>query len=380
MHSHSGLMAFSELPLIEAALMAIAQINQAGGVLGKRVEPVVEDGASEPATFAAKASELICGHGVATLFGCWTSAARKAVLPVVEAHNVLLWYPVQYEGLEASKNIFYTGACANQQVEPALDWLLHQGKQRLYLLGSEYVFPYTANRIVKAQWKHRGGDIAGEAYLPLEATDFSQAIATIQQAKPDAVFSTLNGECNLHFYQQYQAAGITPEQMPVMAVSVAETELQHIGAAAAGHYASWSYFQSLDTPGNREFVRQFRDRYGADRVTSDPVEAAYTQVFLWKQAVELAQSFESDRVRLGAIGQSFQAPGGVVRMEPNHHVWKNNYIGRILPNGQFEVVSASEQPIKPMPWLGWKRPNFRGSEMSLTSWQRCPTGSSVPTP
>ena len=353
LHSLSGTMAISEASLKDAELMAIAEINAAGGVLGRRIEPIVEDGQSHPATFALKARKLIEHHGVATIFGGWTSAGRKAVLPILEELNALMWYPVEYEGLECSPHIFYTGICPNQQVEPAVDWLLlHRGK-RFYLLGSDYVFPRTANKLIKAQLKGKSGTLVGEEYLSLGTTEFSESIARIQQAQPDVVFNTLNGDSNLAFYQQYKAAGIRPEEIPILAISIGEEELRCIGGEMAeGHYASWSYFQSIDTSENRTFVENFQARYGSDRVTSDPMEAAYTQVFLWKQAAEKAGTFAIEPLREAAYGQTFTAPGGLVRIEKNHHLSKPCRIGKILPNGQFDIVYTSPKPIKPLPWLG----------------------------
>jgi urea ABC transporter urea binding protein len=355
LQSLSGSMALSEAPLQDAALMAIDEINQAGGVLGTVIEPIVADGASNPKCFAEKAAALIRQDQVATLFGCWTSASRKAVLPIVEAHHILLWYPLQYEGLEQSPYIFYTGSCLNQQVEPAVDWLLQHQGQRLYLVGSDYNFPRTANKLIRAQLSLSGGAVVGEDYVSMEAEDFRAIIDQIQATQPDAVFNTLNGSSNLHFYRQYQAAGITPAQIPIMAVSVAEGEVQRIGPAATGHYASWSYFQSVDLPANQRFVQNFQARYGGDRVTSDPIEAAYFQVYLWKQAVEAAGSFVGDRVRQAAYGQRFEAPGGPVTLGANHHVAKPCRIGKILPSGQFDIVFDTETLLPPSLGSGSRR-------------------------
>lgn len=353
LHSLSGTMAISEASLKDAELMAIAQINAAGGVLGRRIEAVIEDGASDPATFALKARKLLEQDKVVTIFGGWTSACRKAVLPVLEELNALLWYPVEYEGLECSRHIFYTGICPNQQVGPAVDWLLQNIGNRFYLLGSDYVFPRAANKIIKAQLKRKGGLLAGEEYVPLGATEFGDAIARIKLAKPDVVFNTLNGGSNLAFYQQYHDAGIRAEDIPIMAISVSEEELRGIGSnAVAGHYASWSYFQTIDTPQNRTFVENFKRHYGADRVTSDPIATAHFQVHLWKQAAEKAGSFDIDLLREAAYGQTFEAPGGQVIVESNNHLQKPCYIGKILPNGQFQIVFTSPGMIKPQPWLG----------------------------
>jgi urea transport system substrate-binding protein len=352
LHSLSGTMALGERSLKDAELMAIAEINGTGGVLGKVLEPIVEDAASEPALFAIKAKKLIQKDKVAAVFGCWSSASRKAVLPVFEKLNSLLWYPLQYEGLESSPNIFYTGLCANQQVEPAVNWLLENKGNKFYLLGSDYVFPRTVNKIIKAQLKQRGGTILGEEYVSLGETDFNLIIEKIKQSSPDVVFSTINGDSNLPFYQQYKKAGIDPAKIPIFATSVAEEELQKIGEDAAGHYGSWSYFQNLDTQKNIKFVEAFKAKYGSDRVTSDPIESAYSQVYLWKLAVEKAGSFDTDKVRAAAINLTYETPGGLVKIEQNQHLWKQCRIGQIMPNGQFQEVWTTENLIKPLPWLG----------------------------
>ncbi|MGC1395152.1 MAG: urea ABC transporter substrate-binding protein, partial [Coleofasciculaceae cyanobacterium] len=369
LHSLSGTMAISEASLVDAELMAIDQINQTGGVLGKLIEPVIEDGASSPAEFERKAKLLITS-GINNIFGCWTSATRKAVKPVLEELNALLWYPVQYEGLECSPNIFYTGCCPNQQVEPAVTWLRQNNKTRFYLLGSDYVFPRTANKLIKAQLKQQGNQeqkaiVVGEDYVALGVQDFREAIAKIQRSQADVIFNTLNGDSNLAFYRQFKDAGIRASELPIMAVSVAEAELQRMGDAAVDHYACWTYFQSLDTPNNRTFVEDFQRRYGKNRVTSDPIEAAYSQVYLWKQAVEKAQSFEVEQVRLAAYSQVFEAPGGLIKIEENHNVWKECKIGQILPNGQFKVVFGSDALIKPLPWLGVEEVEFSRSAVVM---------------
>ncbi|AMW27659.1 transporter substrate-binding protein [Arthrospira platensis] len=365
LHSLSGTMAISEAPLRDAELMAIREINQSGGILGKFIEPVIEDCQSDPACFAQKAKNLIQDKQVVTLFGCWTSASRQAVKPVLEELGVGLWYPVQYEGLEESPNIFHTGACANQQVEPAVSWLLENIGKRFYLLGSDYTFPHTVSKLIKIQLQQNEGHVVGEAYQPLGAKDFSSIIARIVRAKPDVVFNTLTGDSNIAFYRQFQAAGLSAKQIPVLAISVSETELKSIGNAATGHLSCWSYFQSLETPENRRFVKCFKARYGSDRVTSDPIEAAYSQVYLWKQAVELAESFDPERVRIATYGQSFSAPSGIIRMEPNHHIRKLCRIGRAKSDGQFEIIYTSPHRIKPLPWLGFEANSFNASEIVI---------------
>ena len=361
LHALSGDRAFAEAPLLDAALMAISEINQAGGVLGKPIVPAIEDGASDPDEFTAKVRKLLESNRVAAVFGCWTAESRKAVLPLFEQFNSQLWYPAAYEGLEASRNIFYTGSCPNQQVEPALVWLLQhhltQQQPKLYLLGSDTLFSRTAHQIIKTRCKQLGGAIAGELYLPAGVQDFEATLARIQQTQPDAIFNTLSNDSNPAFYQQCQAAGITPQTLPILAVGMGESELQpiadnHWGAAATGHYLGSSYFQSLDTPCNQKFVQSFQERYGSDRVTSAAIADAYSQIYLWKQAVELAQSFECDRVRLAAYGQSFESPSGPISLQPNQHTWKPYQIGQIQTNGQLEIVFSNKTPVKPLPWLG----------------------------
>lgn len=354
LHSLSGTMAISEVSVRDASLLAIKEINAAGGVLGKQIEPVIEDGNSDWPTFAEKAKKLLKQDEVATIFGCWTSASRKAVLPVVEENNGLLWYPVQYEGLESSPNIFYTGAEPTEQIVPAVSWLLQNKGKKMYLLGSDYVFPRTANKIIKAQLQAEGGQLVGEEYTPLGHTDYSTIISKLKAAKPEIVFNTLNGDSNVAFFKQLKDAGITPNDMIVMSVSVAEEEVRGIGAAnMAGHLAVWNYFQTTDTPENKEFVKKYKDAYGQDRVTDDPIEAGYFGVYLWAKAVEKAGSIEVDKVREAAkSGIEFLAPEGLVKIEPeNQHTWKTVRIGELMADGQFKEIWNSGAPVKPDPYL-----------------------------
>lgn len=353
LHSLSGTMAISETSLRDAELMAIEEINAAGGVLGRKIEPIVEDGASDWPTFAEKAQKLLSSDKVATVFGCWTSASRKAVKPVFEKLGGLLWYPVQYEGLEASPNIFYTGAAPNQQIVPAVDWLLEQGKKRMFLLGSDYVFPRTANQIIKAQLKAKGGEAVGEQYTPLGHTDYTTVIAKLRDAKPDVVFNTLNGDSNVAFFKQLKDAGIAAKDMPTMSVSIAEEEIRGIGPEnMVGHMAVWNYFQTTATPENTTFVEKYRAKYGAKRVTDDPIEAAYIQVYLWAEAVKKAGSTDVDKVRAAAAGLEFPAPEGMVKIEgSNQHLWKTVRIGAVLPDGMFKELWSSGKAVQPDPYL-----------------------------
>ncbi len=354
LHSLSGTMAISETTVVEAEKLAIKEINEAGGVLGKQIEAVVEDGASDWPTFAEKARKLIDQDKVVTIFGCWTSASRKAVLPVFEEKNHMLWYPVQYEGQECSKNIFYTGAAPNQQIEPAVDWLLENKGKNFFLVGSDYVFPRTANTIIKEQLKAKGGTTVGEDYLPLGNTEVTPIITKLRAALPNGgvIFNSLNGDSNVAFFKQIQAAGLNPDKYPVMSVSIAEEEVKQIGVDyLKGHYAAWNYFQTVDTPANKKFVEAFKAEYGADRVTNDPMEAAYIMVYLWKQAVESAGTADDlEKVRMSAVEQEFDAPEGKVKMYPNHHISKTVRIGEVRDDGLFNIVSSTDGPVAPIPW------------------------------
>ena len=353
LHSLSGTMAISEVSVKEAEELAIEEINAKGGVLGKKIEAIVEDGASDWPTFAEKARKLLSQDKAAAVFGGWTSASRKAMLPVFEELNGLLWYPVQYEGLESSKNIFYTGATTNQQIVPSVTWLLQNKGTKFFLLGSDYVFPRTANKIIKAQLAAEGGQTVGEEYTPLGHTEFSTVISKIKAAKPDVIYNTLNGDSNVAFFKQLKDAGITAKDIPVMSVSVAEEEIKGIGAdVLAGHYAAWNYYQTTDTPENKTFVAAYKEKYGQDRVTADPIEAGYNAVYLWAAAVEKAGSTDVDKVREAAKGIEFNAPEGKVTIDgETQHLYKKVRIGEVQPDGQFKEVWSTPDPVKPDPYL-----------------------------
>lgn len=354
LHSLSGTMAISEKSVVDAEQLAIEEINNAGGVLGKQIQAIVEDGASNWDTFREKATKLIDQDKVATVFGCWTSASRKNVLPVFEQKDHMLWYPVQYEGQECSKNIFYTGAAPNQQIEPSVDWLLENKGKEFFLVGSDYVFPRTANNIIKAQLAAKGGKTVGEDYLPLGNSEVTPIITKIKQALPNGgvIYNTLNGDSNVALFKQMQGAGLGPDKYPSMSVSIAEEEVKAIGPEyLKGHYAAWNYFQTVDTPANKKFVEAFKEKYGEDRVTNDPMEAGYIAVYLWKQAVEKAGTADDlAKVRAAAYGQTFEAPGGLVTMEPNHHIAKIVRIGEVRDDGLFEIVNETDAAVTPIPW------------------------------
>ncbi len=353
LNSLSGTMAISEVTVRNAIDLAVEQINAAGGVLGKQIQLVGEDGASEPTVFAEKAEKLISSDCVAAVFGGWTSSSRKAMLPVFESTNSLLYYPVQYEGLESSPNIFYTGATTNQQIVPALDYLKEKGVKSLYLVGSDYVFPQTANRIIKAYAEANGIEIKGEDYTPLGSTDFSTIVNKVRSADADAVFNTLNGDSNVAFFREYKNVGLTPQDMPVVSVSIAEEEVGGIGVQnVAGQLTAWNYYQTIDTPVNNAFVEAYKAKFGADKPTSDPMEAAYTSVYLWKNTVEKAQSFDVKAIQDNADGVTFDAPEGLVTIDgDNHHITKTARIGEIRPDGLIYTVWESPGPIEPDPFL-----------------------------
>jgi len=352
LHSLSGTMSISEVAVKDGTLMAIAEINAKGGVLGKQIVPTVEDGASDWPTFAEKSRKLISKDKVVVVFGCWTSASRKAVLPVFEKADHLLFYPVQYEGLEASKNIIYTGAAPNQQIMPSVTWLLKQDKKKFFLLGSDYVFPRTTNLIIKAQLKAEGGTLAGEEYTPLGHTEYSTVINKIKAAKPDVVYNTLNGDSNVAFFKQLRAAGITAKDIPTMSVSIAEDEIRGIGADnLVGHYAAWNYFMSMKTPENAIFIKNYKAKYGADRVTDDPIEAAYFGVYLWAEGVKKAKSTDTGKVREAVRGISYKAPEGLVTISAiNNHTSKIVQIGEVRSDGQFDIIWTSGKPVAPDPF------------------------------
>lgn len=352
LHSLSGTMAISEVTVKNSTQMAIDEINAAGGVMGKKIEAVTEDGASDPATFAQKAGKLIDSDGVVTVFGGWTSSSRKAMLPVFENKKNLLWYPVQFEGNECSPNIMYSGAQPNQQILPAYDWGKEKGFKKFFLVGSDYVFPRTANLILK---KHIEADkltMSGEEYQPMGGTDFSGVIAKIKAAKPDVIYSTLNGDSNVAFFKQMAAAGMKSDVLPVMSFSIGEQEAQAMGPALIeGSYAGWNYFQTVENPENTKFVAAYKAKYGADAVVTDPMVHGYLDVYVWKAAVEKAQSFDPAKVRAAAVTlDAIPTPLGTVKFAANNSLVQTGYIGQADPKGQFKILWTSKGMIDPQPY------------------------------
>jgi len=369
LHSLSGTMAISETALKETVLMTIEEINKSGGVLGKKLEPVVVDPASNWPLFAEKARQLLTKDKVAVTFGCWTSVSRKSVLPVYKELNGLLFYPVQYEGEELEKNVFYTGAAPNQQAIPAVEYLMSKDggeAKRFVLLGTDYVYPRTTNKILRAFLKSKGvadEDIM-EEYTPFGHSDYQTIIAKIKkfasEGKKTAVVSTINGDSNVPFYKELGNAGLKATDVPVVAFSVGEEELRGVDTKPlVGHLASWNYFMSLKNPENTKFVKLYKDWAkkaklpNADKVvTNDPMEATYIGIHMWKQAVEKAKSTDVDKVIAAMGGQTFKAPSGIMSMmdEKNHHLHKSVFIGEVKADGQFNVVWKTPGPIKAQPW------------------------------
>jgi len=368
LHSLSGTMAISETVLKDTVLMAVDEINAKGGVMGYKVEAVVVDPASNWPLFAEKARQLLTQDKVAVVFGCWTSVSRKSVLPVFEELNGLLFYPVQYEGEEISKNVFYTGAAPNQQAIPAVEYLMSKeggGAKRWVLLGTDYVYPRTTNKILRAFLKSKGvadKDI-DEKYTPFGHSDYQTIVADIKKFSAGgktAVVSTINGDSNVPFYKELGNQGLKATDVPVVAFSVGEEELRGVDTKPlVGHLAAWNYFMSLKNPVNDEWKKNWaaytktkKLPYADKPLTDDPMEAAYIGVYMWKQAAEKAKSFDVDKVRDAMAGQTFKAPSGITSKmdDKNHHLHKAVFIGEIKADGQFNVVWQTKGPIKAQPW------------------------------
>ncbi|MEO1619792.1 MAG: urea ABC transporter substrate-binding protein [Cyanobacteria bacterium J06632_3] len=353
LHSLSGALAVTESALIDAERLAIEEINAKGGLLGKPLVPVVEDGASDWPTFAEKTEKLISQHGANIIFGGFTTASRKAILPVVTAKNKLLWYPGAYEGQECSKHIFYAGPTPNQQVKPAVNWMLGNRGKSFFLLSSD---GRTIHSIVKEVLQEKGGKVAGEAFVPWTQgtiSDMQLVIDDIKQALPDGgiIFNSLLGNHNQAFFQAVKRAGLSANRYLIMSVRVSEEEIARIGKHFFhNHYATWRYFQTLETPKNEAWVATFKSRFGPDRVVSDPIESAYAMVHLWAQAVERAGTTDTMQVREATYGQTLQAPSGTIKVQSNHHLSKPAHVGKIHDNGQFEILWTSPEPIVATPW------------------------------
>ena len=355
LHSTTGTMAISETGSVQAEKLAIQQINESGGVLGRQIEIIQEDGASDWPTFAEKARKLLVQDKVAAVFGCWTSASRKAVLPVFEQHNGMLYYPTFYEGLEQSPNVIYTGQEATQQILAGIDWVVKEkGAKTFFLLGSDYIWPRTSNKIARKHIEKLGLKVVGEEYYPLGHTQFNSVINKIRLKKPDVIYAIVVGGSNVAFYKQLKAAGLDLDdgKTTLLTISVTEDEILGIGGEnIEGAYAAMKYFQSLDNDNNKAFVAAFKDKWGADSVIGDVTQAAYLGPWLWKAAVEKAGSFDIDKVREASPGIELDtAPEGYVRIHENHHLWSKTRIGKARGDGQYDVIYETTELMEPDPF------------------------------
>ncbi len=355
LHSATGTMAISETGSIQAEQLAIDQINAMGGILGRKIKVIKEDGASDWPTFAEKSKKLLVNDKVACVFGCWTSASRKAVLPIFEKENGLLYYPTFYEGLEQSKNVIYTGQEATQQIIYGLDWGAKEKKAKtFFLVGSDYIWPRTSMKIARKHIESVGklGKVVGEEYYPLGHTNFNSLINKIKVAKPDCIFAAVVGGSNVAFYKQLKAAGITGAKQFLLTLSVTEDEMLGVGGENfAGFYSSMKYFQTLTNDNNKKFVEAFKKAYGPKAVIGDVTQAAYLGPWLWKAAVEKAGSFDVDKVVAASPGIELKtAPEGYVKVHANHHLWSKSRIAQGQPDGTFKVVSESPELIEPNPF------------------------------
>jgi urea transport system substrate-binding protein len=355
LHSVTGTMAISETGSVQAEKLAIKQINDAGGVLGRKIEFIQEDGASDWPTFAEKAKKLLVNDKVAAVFGCWTSASRKAVLPVFEQYNGMLYYPTFYEGLEQSPNVIYTGQEATQQIIAGIDWVVKEKKAKtFYLLGSDYIWPRTSNKIARKHIEKLGLTVVGEEYYPLGHTQFNSVINKIKLKKPDVIYAIVVGGSNVAFYKQLKAAGIdmTKEKPLLLTISVTEDEIQGIGGEnIVGAYAVMKYFQSLNNPNNIAFVKAFKEMWGKDIVIGDVTQAAYLGPWIWKAAVEKAGSFDVDATKKSLPGIEIKtAPEGYVKVHPNHHLWSKTRVGLAQLNGQYKLVYETKDLVEPNPF------------------------------
>lgn len=353
LHSVTGTMAISETGSVEAEKLAIKQINDLGGILGRKIEIIQEDGASDWPTFAEKSKKLLVQDRVATVFGCWTSASRKAVLPVFEKENGLLYYPTFYEGLEQSKNVIYTGQEATQQILAGLDWIAKEKNAKtFYLIGSDYIWPRTSMKIARKHIENvLKGTVVAEEYFPLGHTNFGSVINKMKLKKPDVIYSAVVGGSNVAWYKQLKAAGVNAEKQTLLTISVTEDEVLGIGGEnMKGFYSAMKYFQSLDNANNQKFVKSFKDMWGADSVIGDVTQAAYLGPWLWKEAVEKAGSFDVDKVVAASPGIELKtASEGYVKVHPNHHLWSKLRVGQWNANGQAKVVYESDL-IEPNPF------------------------------
>jgi urea transport system substrate-binding protein len=359
LYSLTGTTAIIETSLNQACRMAIDEINAAGGAAGMKIVPVIEDPASDPATFAQKARKLVLADKCVSVFGSYTSASRKAVLPVFEKYENLYWYPTLYEGRECSKNVIYTGAVPNQQQKDFVPWLVKNKGKKFYLIGSNYIYPKEENNVCKILLKQLGGEVVGEEYVPLGHSEFSSVIQKFKDTKPDVIFSTVVGDSVVALHRQYKAAGLDPAKMPMASLTTSEEEIAAMGGEfAAGHYTSAPYFMAFESPENQKFVESFKKAFGKDKVTNFVSEPAYFQVGLFKQAVEKlgGKDLTPANIRKAAWGQEVKAPEGLVKIDPeNSHTYLWPKIGEAQANGQFKIIEQSSEWVEPLPY--WAYPD-----------------------
>jgi len=357
LYSLTGTTAIIETSLNQATLLAIEEINASGGVNGMKITPVIEDPESDPATFAQKARKLVLSDKCVSVFGSYTSASRKAVLPVFEKYKNLYWYPTLYEGRECSQNVIYTGAVPNQQQKEFVPWLVKNFGKRFYLIGSNYIYPKEENNVCKILLKQLGGEVVGEEYVPLGHSEFSSVIQKFQDTKPNVIFSTVVGDSVVALHRQYRAAGLDPTKMPMASLTTSEEEIAAMGGEfAAGHFTSAPYFMSYNSSENQRFVAAFRKRWGANKVTNFVSEPAYFQVYLFKQAVEKlhGSDINPQMIRTAAWGQEYKAPEGLVKIDPeNAHTFLWPKIGEAQTNGQFKIIEQSKEWVEPLPYWAY---------------------------
>lgn len=352
LHSISGTMSESESHMVDALLFAIDEVNLSGGLLGRPLEAVVADGRSDPAVFAREAERLIAEQKVAVIFGCWTSSSRKSVKPIVEKYDHLLVYSLQYEGLEASPNIVYMGAAPNQQILPAIRWAYESlGKRRFFLVGSDYVFPRAANEIAKDELTKLGAEVIGEEYLPLGSPDVETVVQRVADSRPDLILNTINGDSNISFFRKLRSAGVRSSDCPTLSFSVDEEGIRNLSTDdIAGDYTAWTYFQSIDTPANKEFVSRFLQKHPRSVIT-DPMETAYESLHLWAHAVRETENLGPRSVRRAMMEQRFDSMGGEVRLDPDtQHCYKTPRVGQIQSDGTVEIVWTAPEPVRPEPF------------------------------
>ena len=357
LYSQTGGLSIVEKMLANGVRMAVAEINAAGGVMGRKVEVVLEDGASDPKTFNEKASKLITRDRIETVFGCHTSASRKAVLPVFERRNAMLFYQTHYEGFECSKNVVYSGAVANQQLANYIPWIVEKlGKKKFFIVGSNYVYPREMSKVSKKLIEQAGAKWVADEYLELGHSEWASVVRKIKESGADVVLSHVVGDSLVAFYREYKNQGMSQAAVPICATVISEIEIAAMGGEyAAGSYTSVPYFMSIDTPANKSFIERYRKFVNDPKaVTYHSLEAAYFQVFLWKQAVEAGKATTADAIRANIGGQSYDAPGGKVRIDPESlHAWVTPRIGQWQADGQSKVVDASPQPGRPLPYFAY---------------------------